>query len=304
MKYKFRFSEFLIAGLFLIICVMMLRWKSVESQAKNEDAPFVYLPQVVKPTKMKAEYTFAGEKVPLNLDTKERLEREMLVNAYLHASTLWALKMHTRYFPQIEATLKEQGIPDDFKYLAVAESNLMNATSPVGAKGVWQFMPATAREMGMTLNGEVDERLHIVESTRAACRYLKQLYATTGSWVNAAAAYNVGPGRIKSTMTVQGESSYFDMSLNEETSRYLFRILAIKEIIKDPTSFGFMLETDDYYQPHANLQKVNVSASQSLSTLAKDNGLSFKMLKYYNPWLIGDKLTITNKNYAILVPKK
>jgi membrane-bound lytic murein transglycosylase D len=228
----------------------------------------------------------------------------MMVNSYLHASTMWAMKMSKRYFPLIEKTLKEEGIPDDFKYLAVAESNLMNATSPVGAKGVWQFMPGTAKEMGLTLTAEIDERYHIVESTRAASKYLKQLYDTNGrSWSNAAAAYNVGPGRLKSTMGLQGESSYYDMSLNEETSRYLFRILAIKEIISSPESYGFYLEESDYFAPHQNLKTVLIDQTTSLSSLAKQNNLTFKMLKYYNPWLISDKLTITTKNYKVLIPK-
>jgi hypothetical protein len=165
-------------------------------------------------------------------------------------------------------------------------------------------MPNTARELGLTVNQEVDERYHITESTRAACRYLRQLYETNGkSWSNAAAAYNVGPGKLKATMGIQGETSYYNMSLNEETSRYLFRILAIKEIMSDPESYGFFLEESDYFSPHDNLKTILIDKTASLSEVAKQNNLSFKLLKYYNPWLISEKLTITTKNYRISVPK-
>lgn len=301
-----KFKQFAIAGTFIIICITMIRWsesKSLEN-IKEEVVALFELPQMVKPPKLESGYTFAGEEVPMNIDTRERLERELLTNSYYHTATTWALKMHMRYFPLIEKVLKENGVPEDFKYLAVAESNLMNATSPAGAKGIWQFMPSTAKEFGMRIDTDVDERYNIEKSTEAAAKYLKQLKNMTGSWVNAAAAYNVGPGRLKTTMSSQKENSYFDMHLNEETSRYVFRILAIREIMSNPSRYGYQLDTEDYYKPHTGIKKVTVDQNiLSLVNFAKENGTTYRMLKYYNPWIIGDKLLVTNKKYTVILPE-
>jgi len=242
--------------------------------------------------------------VPMNIDTRERLERELLVNAYYHSNTILALKLSTRYFPLIDKVLKEEGIPEDFKYLAVAESTLANVTSPAGAKGVWQFMPATAKEFGLELSADVDQRLDVEKATKAASKYLKSLYKSCGSWTNAAAAYNVGPGRLKSTVSSQGEDSYYDMNLNLETSRYLFRIIAIKEIMKNPESYGFFLDEEDYYASFDNVKEVKVTTSiPSLSDFAKRQGVSFRLLKVYNPWLTGEKLSVVGKTYNVKIPK-
>ena len=296
-----KFKQFSVAGIFILICIMMLRW----SDSKESVSKIFELPQMVKAPKIASTYTFAGENVPMNADTKERLERELLTNSYYHTATTWALKMHKRYFPLIEKVLNENGVPEDFKYLAVAESNLMNATSPAGAKGVWQFMPATAREFGMRVDADVDERYNIEKSTAAAARYLKQLKKMTGSWANAAAAYNAGPGRITGTKTSQKEDSYFDMHLNEETSRYVFRIMAIREIMSNPSKYGYQIDEEDYFLPHENLKKININQSiQSLVDFAKNNGTSYRLLRYYNPWIIGEKLTVTNQNYSVILPEK
>ncbi|HMP31019.1 MAG TPA: lytic transglycosylase domain-containing protein, partial [Saprospiraceae bacterium] len=299
-------KQFLVAGIFLLICLFMLRWSSGDTVAemKEEISALFELPQMVKAPKIEAQYTFAGEEVPMNVDTRERLERELLTNSYYHTATTWALKMHKRYFPLIEKVLKENGVPEDFKYLAVAESNLMNATSSAGAKGVWQFMTPTAKEFGMRVDEEVDERYHIEKSTEAAAKYLKQLKNMTGSWVNAAAAYNAGPGRLRSSQSAQKQNSYFDLHMNEETSRYVFRIMAIREIMSNPSRYGYQLDEGDYYQPYDQVKKVVVDQTKSnLADFAKAQGTTYRMLRYYNPWIIGDKLTVVNKSYTLTLPQ-
>jgi membrane-bound lytic murein transglycosylase D len=301
-----KFKQFALAGIFTVICLLMLRWssgKSVEN-IKEEVVSLFELPQMVKAPKLESQYTFAGEEVPMNVDTRERLERELLTNSYYHTATTWALKMHTRYFPLIERILKENGVPEDFKYLAVAESNLMNATSSAGAKGIWQFMPGTAKEFGMRIDIDVDERYNVERSTEAAAKYLLQLKKMTGSWINAAAAYNVGPGRLRTTIANQKEDSYFDMHLNEETSRYVFRILAIREIMSNPSKYGYQLDEEDYYQPYEDIKKVVIDQNKlSLVDFAKEQGTTYRMLRYYNPWLIGEKLNVDNKKYTVLLPE-
>ncbi len=261
------------------------------------------LPQLVKPPKLKASYSFAGEEIPMNIDTRERIERELLTNSYFHTSTVLALKNIPKYFPMIEKILAEEGVPDDFKYLAVAESNLSNATSPAGAKGIWQFMKATAIDYGLEVTPEIEERFHYEKATRAACKYLKSLKNSTGSWVNAAAAYNGGIGNFTKNLAVQGETSYFNANLVEETSRYVFRILALKEILSSPESFGFYVDEDTKYAPLSNYKEVEINATQlSLSDFAHQNGLTYRMFKYYNPWLVDTKLMYKGKNYIVKIP--
>ncbi|HMU02116.1 MAG TPA: lytic transglycosylase domain-containing protein [Saprospiraceae bacterium] len=265
---------------------------------------FFDLPQQIKAVNLDKKFDFAGEIVPINDDTKERLDRELSVNAYWQSTTLLNIKMSHKYFPIVERILKEQGVPDDFKYLAIAESGLRNVTSSASAKGFWQFMKPAALEMGLEISEEVDERLHLEKSTLAACNYIKQMYKRFGTWTNVAGAYNVGPTSFARSLAEQKETSYYDLNINEETSRYLFRIIAIKEIVKNPSDFGYYLEDDHKYQPQ-NLKEIKVSNSiTSLTDFAHENGLTYRMLKYYNPWLISSKLTVAQgKEYTIKVPK-
>ena len=249
-------------------------------------------------------YHFAGEPMPMNEDTKERLERELSVNAYWQSATLLNIKMAYKFFPIIEKILAENNIPDDFKYLAVAESGLRNLRSSAGAKGYWQFMQPSALEMGLEISEDVDERQNIEKSTQAACKYIQQLYRKFGNWTNVAAAYNVGQGSLSKNLSEQKESSYYDLSLNEETSRYLFRIIAIKEILKNPEDFGFYIDSDSKYR-FPPLKTISISSNiASLADFAKDNGISYKILKFHNPWLINNKLTVKpGKEYFIKVPE-
>lgn len=259
---------------------------------------------VVKANYFPTEIDFAGEKAPLHIsDVKERLDRELLVNANLDASTLLIIKRANRFFPTIEPILKKYGVPDDFKYLAVAESALMNATSSAGAKGFWQFMPDTAKERGMEVNEGVDERYHLEKSTEAACKYLLDAYKKFGSWTLAAASYNGGFGGVNKQITIQGVSNYYDLLLTDETARYVFRILALKEIMKNPTQYGFNIAPSDLYQ-NIPTKKVEVDSSiTDLAAFAKAQGINYKILKIHNPWLRDKKLTnVAKKKYVIEIP--
>lgn len=249
---------------------------------------------------------FAGEAVPLDIiDVKERLDRELMVNANLHASTQLILKRANRAFPVIEPILKKYGVPDDFKYLAVIESGLVNAVSPAGARGVWQFMPATGREYDLEINDLVDERYDLEKSTEAACKYLLSAKARLGSWTMAAASYNGGVAGVNRQVTFQQEENYYDLLLTEETSRYVFRILALKEIMQDPLKFNFRLLPDDLY-PVIPVKKVEVSSSiPDLAVFAKEQGINYKILKLHNPWMRDRNLEVKGgKTYTVDIPLK
>ncbi|NGY38462.1 lytic transglycosylase domain-containing protein [Flavobacterium sp. XN-5] len=247
---------------------------------------------------------FAGEATPLKIiDIKERLDRELIVNINLHASTILAIKRANRAFPVIEPILKKNGIPDDFKYLAVIESGLVNAVSGAGARGVWQFMPETAKERGMEVNDFVDERYSLEKSTQAACSYLLIAKAKFGTWTLAAASYNGGMGGVNKQMDIQKESNYYDLLLTEETSRYVFRILALKEIMKNPAKYGFSLTKEELY-PLLPTKKIVVDSTiLDLADFAKAQGINYKILKIHNPWLRDRKLeNPTYKKYTIEIP--
>lgn len=248
---------------------------------------------------------FCGEDAPLEItDVRERFDRELLVNVNLHSSTLLILKRANRAFPIIEPILKRNNIPDDFKYLAVIESALINATSPSGAKGIWQFMPETAREKGMEVSEFVDERYHLEKSTEAACKYLQSAKNKFGSWTLAAASYNGGMLGIQKQIDFQKVDNYYDLLLIEETHRYVFRILALKEIMKNPKDFGFELQPKDLYHP-LQTQKIIVDSSiTDLAIFAKSQNVNYKILKLHNPWLRERKLpNVAKKQYILEVPK-
>jgi membrane-bound lytic murein transglycosylase D len=247
---------------------------------------------------------FAGEKAPLQItDVKERFDRELLVNANLHSSTLLIIKRANRAFPVIEPILAKYGVPDDFKYLAVIESALTNAVSPSGAKGVWQFMPETAKEKGMEVNDIVDERYHLIKSTEAACNYLLAAKQKFGSWTLAAASYNGGMNGVSKKIEEQKVTDYYDLLLTDETSRYVFRILALKEIMKSPSKFGFNLSVNELYPLLPTKTIVVDSTINDLATFAKSQGINYKILKLHNPWLRDKKLSNTSKKrYEIEIP--
>ena len=247
---------------------------------------------------------FCGERVPLEIiDVKERLDREMMVNINLHSATSLIIKRANRHFADIEPILKRNGIPNDFKYLCVIESALTNATSTAGAKGFWQFMPETAKEYNLEVSSTIDERYDVVKATEAACVYLKRAYAKFGSWTLVAAAYNRGMAGIERQQIAQGVTDYYDLYLNEETSRYVFRILALKEIMTNADKYGYVFGKDELYQP-VKTKTVAVNANiDDLQKWALEQGINYKLLKLYNPWLIDTSLIVQpNKTYNIQIP--
>ena len=249
---------------------------------------------------------FAGEEVPMNLYfVSEGLDREILVNTYWQSSTLLLLKKTNRYFPQIEPILEKYNIPNDFKYVPLIESGLANVTSPAKAAGFWQLLAGTAKMYGLEVTDEVDERFNVKKSTEAACKYILNSYNDYGSWTMAAAAYNAGDGRMKGEMQKQGTTDFYNLHLNSETSRYIFRILAMKLIYEDPNSYGFSLRNKDLY-PVIPTYEVTVDTSiRDLVSFAKYYGVSYKILKAMNPWLMKDKLTNTaRKPYIFTFPAK
>jgi membrane-bound lytic murein transglycosylase D len=253
-----------------------------------------------------AKIDFAGEKVPLEQqEVYERLDREIISNTYYHSNTIVTMKKAFQYFPTIERILKEEGVPDDFKYLCVIESNLSNVVSPAGAAGYWQFMPATGKIYDLEINSEVDERYHLEKSTRAACKYLKEAYAKFNSWTMAAASYNMGMNGLSSKSIEQRQKGYYDLLLYQETQRYVFRILAIKSIFSKPDRYGFHILDDEKYQMAAHTIIKTDKPIDCLICFAGDNKISYKELKWLNPWLREKELhNRSGKTYEIKILKK
>ena len=249
---------------------------------------------------------FSGEIVPQDdPEIMERIDREFLVNTYWQSNAILLLKRGHKYFPIIEPILAEHNIPDDFKYLAVAESGLQNVVSSAGATGFWQFMKATAREYGMEVNENVDERYHLEKSTEAACKYLQRSYKKYGSWTLAAAAYNTGPGSLDRYRSTQDESNYYNLLLSEETGRYVFRILALKEILSDSEKYGFIVDEEDHYPAVPDYAITVDSPITNLANFAKSHEINYKILKRHNPWLRQAHLNnASRKVYQIAIPHK
>ena len=249
---------------------------------------------------------FAGEAVPLeDPEVLERVDREFLVNTYWQSNALLLMKRANKYFPIIEPILAKNGIPDDFKYLAVAESGLQNVVSPAGATGFWQILKGTGREYGLEVNSNVDERYHIEKSTQVACDYLNKWKSRFKNWTLTAAAYNAGPAGIQKYMNTQKVDDYYDLLLVEETGRYLFRIMAIKEIISNPDKYGFNVEQSDFYTavPTFTVQ-INEPVADWADFAAKYE-INYKVLKRHNPWLREAHLNnVSKKNYVIEIPNK
>lgn len=271
-----------------------------EQHSAKSEVPYC----VTSPT-VPTEVTFDGEKIDLRrYDRRERMDREMTAFTYMHSTTMLLIKRANRYFPIVEPILKANGIPDDFKYLMVIESNLNNvARSPAGAAGLWQFMPATAREFGLEVNDNVDERYNIEKATVAACKYFKQAYAKYGDWMAVSAAYNAGQARISSQLEQQLASHAMDLWLVEETSRYMFRLLAAKEIFSNPQRYGFLLKREHLY-PSIPYKKVTINTPiENLDEYAKQQGITYAQLRDANPWLREHSLkNKSGKTYVLNIP--
>lgn len=249
---------------------------------------------------------FAGERVPLNLYyVRESLDRELVSNMYYQSSTLFNIKRAARMFPTIERILKEEGVPEDFKYLCVIESNLQNVTSPAGAQGYWQFMKATGQKYGLEISDEIDMRNDLEASTHAACKFLKYLKSRLGSWTNAAAAYNCGENGLEKRLGNQQQSNYYELLLNRETQRYVYRILALKLIMQHPQDYGYYVRRCDTY-PELPYEEVTLSGKNvDLVQFAIQNGTTYKMLRTMNPWITTDNLkNKANKTYTVRIPTK
>lgn len=249
--------------------------------------------------------TFCGQEIPFDkTGVAEKLDRELLVNTYWHSNTFLMMKRANRWFPLIEKILAEENMPDDLKYLALIESGLTTATSPAGAKGFWQFMKATGQSYGLEVNSNVDERNHVEKATRAACQYLRDSYETFDDWALVAASYNMGAGGVNKNLRNQGQDNYWDLALNSETSRYVYRILAVKEILNNAGKYGFRVRPKDLYEPYEwNSVEVD-STIQNLTDFAKTQGISYKELKLLNPWLRENSLqNKSGKVYEIKILK-
>lgn len=254
--------------------------------------------------KLPMKMDFAGENIPLNdREVRERLDREILINTYRHASTLLLIKKANQWMPIIDRILKEEEVPTDFKYLCMAESDLSYVVSPSGAAGFWQFMKPTATGYGMEVSDQIDQRYDVEIATRAACKYLKSAYEKFGSWTMAAASYNMGMSGLAKSSENQGSSNYYDLLLNTETSRYVLRIAAIKLIVEQPKQFGFFIEKDDLYEPY-KFQIEEVSGSiPSWVSYAKSKGISYKTLRIQNQWIRDAALSNpTGKKYLVKIP--
>ncbi|MCG8808511.1 lytic transglycosylase domain-containing protein [Tenacibaculum finnmarkense] len=285
----------------VFIAVLLTNTISKKNEPKIKNVAESYEIRAVKaPSYME----LAGERVPLEkADVKEHMDRELLVNTYWQSNGVLLIKRANKFFPIIEPLLEKYGVPDDFKYLCVAESALINIPSSKGAAGYWHFMPATGREYGLEVNRNVDERYNLEKSTRVAAEYLKRAKKKLGSWTLAAAAYNAGNGRISQRLKQQQVDNYYDLLLNSETSRYVFRILALKEVLGNPNKYGFIYDQEDLYTfPTTYNVQVNTSIA-NITNFAKKYEVTYKELKLVNPWLRESKLNNkSKKTYTIKIP--
>ena len=291
-------------GFFIIsfIILLLFAYPSVDSYGREKGEP---IPAVSLDIPDKVE--FAGTMIFLDrYDMRERFDREQMAFTYAYASTIVTIKRANLYFPVIEPILKENGIPDDFKYLALVESNFnTRAFSSAKAAGIWQFMPETAKQYGLEISDGIDERYHIEKATVAACRYLKDAYDRFGDWATVAASYNAGMERITSEQNMQRVGSFFDMLIFDETSRYIFRILAIKEILKHPQQYGFYIKREHLY-PSIGFSEVTVNGPiEDWAEFARGFGITYAQLKDFNVWIRGNKLENKDwKTYVIRIPHK
>jgi membrane-bound lytic murein transglycosylase D len=297
-------SSFVIVGIGLLGLIMVFTFSTSKKSAVLNKTEAFSPNYGVSGVKLPEKIDFAGERLPLEcFDIKEALERELLINTYWHSQTISLIKKATRYFGVIETILKKNNVPLDFKYLAVAESGFSNASSPAGAVGFWQFVPATARDYGLEVNEEVDERYHIEKSTEAACKFLKESYKLYKTWTMAAASYNVGRSSLNKQIQRQYSDYYYDILLNEETSRYIFRIVALKIILNNPQNYGFSLSASANYQPIPYTEVTINGPIKDWAQFAFEKGTNYKILKLLNPWLRDGFLTnATKKSYVIKIP--
>lgn len=297
---------YLIVSILIIISTLSITFAITQqySHHNNNDLIPNYYRNSGSTPPLPSRLQFANEEVPLDVYyVREALDKELIINCYQHSKTLQIIKRSGRFFPVIEPILKEEGVPEDFKYLCVAESALDNVVSPAKAAGFWQFLPTTAKNYGLEVRDEVDERYHLEKATRAACKYLKNSYNKYNSWALAAAAYNMGDGNVNICSSKQECSSYWDLNMNSETARYVYRILAYKLIMDNPRIYGYDYCEAQLYHPIPYKEVVVTSSIPDLYVFARDQDCSYKELKMLNPWLRSSKLTISDgSSYTIRIP--
>lgn len=285
----------------LIVSQFSFRNESRSLFGEKESRPNWFPPQAPQ------ELSFAGEKVPLERwDVREKLDREMLLNYYSQGNIIYLLKLANRNFPIISARLKANGVPDDFKYLCIAESNMQAwAVSKAGAVGYWQFMDGTAPGYGLEVSNDVDQRRDLEKATDAACRYLKSAYERFGSWTAAAASYNCGQGGYGQQAAYQQTRNYYDLQLPEETNKYIFRILTFKYLLENADELGYVVKEEEKYQPVPVRTMVVNRSIPNLAQFAISEGTTYKMLRVLNPWIKGRSLNVgSGKTYALKLPAK
>jgi len=295
-----------ISALTILIVFLTIYLNNTQTTAENvagEDFPQGY--KIISP-EVPNYLEFAGERIPTdNFEVFERMDREFISNTYYHSATILALKRATRWFPIIEPILKKNNIPDDFKYLCVAESNMENVVSTAGATGFWQFMKEAGQKYGLEINSLIDERYDVWKSTEAACKYLKDSYEMFGSWTLSAASYNMGQDGVTLQMERQKAKDYFNLVINSETSRFVARIVALKYILQNPATYGYDIKDDEKYKPIEYYEIKLDSSVSDFPDYAKSLGINYFILKMYNPWLRDNYLTNTSKQvYLIKLPTK
>lgn len=285
----------------LVLLAFVLSGAREQSSTTPELSRVDSLPQWVTPPRIVEDLEFAGSPLPLDrVGVRERMEKELLIGTFRHSSSLLTLKRSGRWFPLIEPILVDSGVPVDFKYLSVIESGLANAVSPSDARGFWQFMEPAAKEFGLRVDRDVDERYHVEKATRAACAYLKEAHRRYGDWILAAASYNMGMSGLSRRLEKQHGDSYWDLMLNAETARYVYRLYATKQVMESPESHGFMLAAGDWYAPIAGRDTVLVDTVDDLAEFAGDAGVSYNALKTLNPWLRSERLPIPDNQYYVV----
>ena len=289
----------------IIVLILFVAAASVQNAVSQYDTRSMVSAFSATP-EIPATYEWAGETVVLDrFDIRERFDRELTGFCFNHTNTLLVIKRANRYFPILKPILDEMGVPEDFLYLAVIESYLNpRAVSPAKAAGMWQIMPSTGKSLGLEVSDYVDERYHLIKATRAACKYLKSAYKRYGSWITAAASYNAGQGRISTELDKQVQEHAFDLWLNDETSRYIFRLMAMKAVMKDPLKYGFVIRKNQLY-PQIRFDEVEVTEEiPDLSAFANEHCISYSQLKEFNSWLRDRKLPVKEGNsYILLIPR-
>jgi membrane-bound lytic murein transglycosylase D len=291
-----------------LLCVLIITVLFYNGINKSETDPITSTHKTynIKALKFPENLNLAGERVPLEKnDIRERMDRELLVNTYWQSNGLLLIKRANKYFPILEPLLKKYGLPDDFKYLALAESAFIDETSSAGAAGIWHFMKSTGKEYGLEINSNVDERYNIEKATKVAAEYLIKSKQSFNSWTLAAASYNAGNYGISKRLKTQQVDNYYDAKLPNETERYIFRIIALKEVISNPLKYGFSFDQEDLYtMPKTKTITVDTTIV-NIASFAKTLGISYKELKIHNAWLRENKLNNkSRKVYEIKIPIK